>query len=212
MTTVSRQDFGRTNQKRRTRRALIEAAAQLLREGKQPTVAEAAETALVSKATAYRYFPTLQSLLMEAALEQGSPDLAAILRDVPADDAATRFAAICAAIHRMVVADEALFRMMIRATQDQWLAQAWTGVEDAPPLREGRRLEMIDAALAPLAQRLPADVYRRLRLGLCLAVGAEALVVLKDVCGLEPDEALDIQLTVGTSLIASAEREAQSAG
>jgi AcrR family transcriptional regulator len=190
MTIVSRQDSGRTNQKRRTRRALIEAAVRLLREGKQPTVAEAAEAALVSKATAYRYFPTLQALLLEAALEQ----------------------AICGAIHRMVVADEALFRTMVRAIQDHWLAQAGKDEEDAPPVREGRRLAMIDAALAPLAQRLPADVFRRLRLGLCLTVGIEALVVLKDVCGLDPDAALDIQRWVGASLIASAEREAGSAG
>jgi AcrR family transcriptional regulator len=207
MTSVSCQDYGRINQKRRTRRALIEAAVRLLREGRQPTVAEAAAAALISKATAYRYFPTQQALLTEAALEEGHPDPAAILRDLPADDATARFAAICAAMHRMVVADEALFRTMIRATQEQWLAQAGRGGEDAPPVREGRRLEMIDAALAPLAPRLSEDAYRRLRLGLCLAVGIEALIVLEDVCGLGPDEALEILRWVGASLVASAEHE-----
>ena len=49
---------GRVNQKMRTRRALIEAARELVRQGERPTVAKAAKLALVSDATAYRYFPT----------------------------------------------------------------------------------------------------------------------------------------------------------
>ena len=55
------------NQRNRTRAAIIEAATALMREGKPPSVAEAAERALVSWATAYRYFPTQESLLLDVA-------------------------------------------------------------------------------------------------------------------------------------------------
>ena len=55
------------NQRNRTRAAIIEAATALMREGKPPSVAEAAERALVSRATAYRYFPTQESLLLDVA-------------------------------------------------------------------------------------------------------------------------------------------------
>src|SRR5215469_16119095 len=65
---VSRQDARvNHNQRNRTRTAITEAAAALLREGSPPTVAEAAERAKVSRATAYRYFPTQESLLVEIA-------------------------------------------------------------------------------------------------------------------------------------------------
>src|SRR5438105_10170966 len=59
---------GRERQRNRTRRAVVTAAAELLQEGSTPTVAEAAERAEVSRATAYRYFPTRELLLAEVAL------------------------------------------------------------------------------------------------------------------------------------------------
>src|ERR1700716_3535650 len=55
----------RHRQKNRTRKALLSAAAELVRQGREPTVAEVAEVAEVSRATAYRYFPTQESLLVE---------------------------------------------------------------------------------------------------------------------------------------------------
>src|SRR3954468_13563930 len=59
---------GRESQKNRTRKALVDAAESLLRAGGQPTVTEAAEAAGISRATAYRYFPTQDMLLAEVAL------------------------------------------------------------------------------------------------------------------------------------------------
>src|SRR5215470_2548535 len=95
---ISRQDSGRTNQKLRTRRAIIEAAADLVRQNRAPTVAEAAERALVSRATAYRYFPTQQSLLIEVQADaaQLSPD--EVLAGV-GDDVAGRVETISRAIN-----------------------------------------------------------------------------------------------------------------
>ena len=61
--TSSYESFGRINQKRRTRVALKEAAAEFVRLGVTPTVAQVAEAALVSKSTAYRYFPSQEALL-----------------------------------------------------------------------------------------------------------------------------------------------------
>ena len=50
---------GRANQKRRTRQALIDAALALRERGRDPSFAEVAEHARVSRATAYRYFPSV---------------------------------------------------------------------------------------------------------------------------------------------------------
>ena len=54
---------GRTNQKARTRDALIAAARQLLAEGVTPTLEAAAAEASVGRTTAYRYFPNSRALL-----------------------------------------------------------------------------------------------------------------------------------------------------
>src|SRR4249920_431713 len=59
---------GRVNQKRRTRTAIITAAQAIIERGVTPTVAQAAEEALVSRTTAYRYFPTQESLLLELSI------------------------------------------------------------------------------------------------------------------------------------------------
>ena len=61
---------GRANQKLRTRNAIVAAAAELSRTGREVTMPEIAKAALVSEATAYRYFPDLASLLQEAIAEQ----------------------------------------------------------------------------------------------------------------------------------------------
>src|SRR5580698_3059408 len=50
---------GRVNQKLRTRNAIVAAAVELSRTGREVTMPEVARTALVSEATAYRYFPVL---------------------------------------------------------------------------------------------------------------------------------------------------------
>src|SRR5215208_3305174 len=54
---------GRTNQKVRTRDALIAAARQLLAEGVTPTVEGAALEASIGRTTAYRYFPNSRARL-----------------------------------------------------------------------------------------------------------------------------------------------------
>ena len=62
---------GRANQKLRTRNAIVAAAAELSRTGREVTIPEVARAALVSEATAYRYFPDLAGLLREAIAEAG---------------------------------------------------------------------------------------------------------------------------------------------
>ena len=198
---VSRQD-GRLNQKRRTRRALIEAASNLVRAGQQPSVAEAAEAALVSKATAYRYFPTQHALLEEVGFEAIHPSAQSLLEGSPEDDPQARFETVLRAVHGFMTSEEALFRTMLKVTQERWLESADSAEQD-PVVREGRRLEHIDAVIEPLRNELDSEALSRLRCGLALVFGIEPIVVLKDVCGLDSAEALEVLQWVGKTLIAA---------
>jgi AcrR family transcriptional regulator len=72
---------GRTNQKRRTRQALLDAGTRLLAQGRSPSLAEVAEEALVSRTTPL--LPSIEALLREAFLRR-SPQRATLRRPVGA--------------------------------------------------------------------------------------------------------------------------------
>ena len=70
---------------------MIEAVTQLVHEGASPSVTEVADAAGVSRATAYRYFPTQESLLAEVIV----PDLEAALdAEALPEDLESRFGAV----------------------------------------------------------------------------------------------------------------------
>src|SRR5690349_21262329 len=76
---VPRRKGRRPAQRRRTRKAIVDAAIALLARGETPSVAEVAAAADVSRRTVYLYFPTFDQLLIDAtvgALTQASVDRA----------------------------------------------------------------------------------------------------------------------------------------
>jgi AcrR family transcriptional regulator len=185
---VSHQDV-RINhsQRNRTRAAIIEAATALLREGRPPTVAEAAERALVSRATAYRYFPTQESLLLDVAnVEALLEPVEDLVASFPTDDAEQRLAALVDTFTQAMLSDEALIRTGERIYMDTWLANQSDG--NHTPVRAGRRMRYIDEALRPLGERLGESGRKRLRCALALALGTHAVIAMKDSAGLDDDE------------------------
>ena len=82
-------------------------------------------------------------------------------------------------------------RTALRAYLDIWLASRRNG-QQAPPVREGRRMRWLDEALAPARVNMPRKQWQRLKAALALTLGMDAFVVLKDVCRLKDDEAQDV--------------------
>jgi AcrR family transcriptional regulator len=98
-------ETGRVNQKRRTREAIVDAAVELMDQGVAPTVAQAAEAALVSRTTAYRYFPTQESLLLEISVNLDVDDIEALVATpLAAPDVAARLLDVLTALNRHVAA------------------------------------------------------------------------------------------------------------
>lgn len=178
-------------QKRRTRATIVAAAAELLRQGKRPTVAEVADVADVSRATAYRYFPTQEYLLAEAVLN-GIPREVDMVLDAlaPTDAAEVRLDAVVQAIQERTVRQEPGFRALLRLSLDQVLNES--EAQEGPELRRrGGRPDWIGLALAPLWTDLDEQMKERLLGALSLCMGIEALVVLRDVCGYSPEQAVE---------------------
>jgi len=190
---------GRVNQKRRTHDAIVRATAELMLTGRELTMPEIAKAALVSEATAYRYFPDLASLLREAMADQ-LPDPARALAEATASqDPVERVAVAAEYLIRHVMARQGVVRAMIAAT----VSRPGTG-EGRPGLRFG----LIDEALAPLADTFgTADpaAFAQLKLGLSVIVSAEAYFSLIDhLHGLEPEAAVESLVHTATTLTRAA--------
>jgi len=185
---VSRQADPRANQKARTRAALVQAAAELLRRGTPPTVAEAADAATVSRATAYRYFPTQETLLVEISdLTPAVQPVEDVLAKLPPDDVEARLLQVHDTFNKIVFAQEVPMRNALRVYLDTWLESRRKG-ENAPPVREGRRMRWLDEVIAPVRRDLSKQQWKRLRAALALTLSIDAMVVMKDVCRLDDDE------------------------
>lgn len=205
----SRQAPDRTAQKDRTRTAIIDAAAALLRAGQQPTVAEAAAAAGVHRSTAYRYFPTPQVLLVDAAVRVGTPDVDEMFAGVDPGDPVALIDAAALFVSDYMFSMEPMFRSIVRATVDRWFEEQGTDEPDLSAIRQTVRFRWIDHALAPLQGRLAPDQLARLRSALALVMGAEALIVTRDVCRLDTDEATRVMRWAATSLVRAAMGEAR---
>lgn len=175
----------RANQKRRTRKDLLQAAARLLKEGRNPSLEEIAEEALVSRATAYRYFPNVEALLIEAPLDLALPDETEMFAGAPASDPVARMERVDAALHGMILENETALRLMLAKSMERRVAEGETGL----PARQNRRTPMIEAALAPAKAEFSRASFDKLQKALALIVGTEAMIVFKDVLQLDEKEA-----------------------
>jgi len=188
---------------------LVESAAGLLRRGVSPTVAEAAEEAKISRATAYRYFPTQESLLLEiATIAPMFGPVEDSLRAVADRDPLLRLQVLLGEMTRTVFGNEAHMRTALKAYMDQWLEARRRGQSPPPVVRVGRRMLYLDQILADLRTCLPAQRWRRLRGALALTMGPEALVVMKDVCRFSDREAADTLRWAAEAILQAGMRDA----
>lgn len=194
---------GRANQKSRTRKDLLQAAARLLKEGRSPSLEEVAEAALVSRATAYRYFPSIDALLVEAAVDVAVPGPDEVFHDVPSRDPVERLLRTDTALYEMIVANEPLLRTMLAHTIQQG---ARADDEGKVPKRQNRRTPLIEAALEPARQEFkPADL-RELKRALGLVLGPEAFIVARDVLELGDADTRRLKLWVIRALVEAARK------
>lgn len=193
-----------SNQELRTRKDLLLAAGRLLKQGRKPTMDEVAEGALVSRATAYRYFPSVDALLVEVPIEEAVVGPEDLLRDADDDDPETRIDRAEAALHRIVYDNEAQLRVMLAH------AIARPAGAEAAPTRQNRRVPLIESALAPARQRFRAEAYEKLCGALALIFGPEAMIVFRDVLRVDEQTAREIKSWAARALVRAALEESKA--
>ena len=183
---------GREAQKARTRTLIVAAAGGLT----QPTVEQAADAAGVSRATAYRYFPTQEALSVE--LESGDVwrEVEALVNDPQTADVGARLDRLIDAVVRTVYAEERHVRTALRVYHDIWLRNPDS------PVRKGRRMDWIDKTISPV----PAEARESLRLALALAISPDAVTMLKDVARLDAEQTRRVLKGAARAMLRAAEQ------
>jgi AcrR family transcriptional regulator len=187
---------GRTNQKARTRTALLNATRELLAEGVSPTVEQAADRAAISRTTAYRYFTNQRALLTAVYPEIAERSL--LDADAP-DDPAARLDLVLDRFTRHTLEHEPELRAQLRLSLEPRPINP-----EQLPFRRGRAIGWIEDALAPLRERISAAELRRLVLAIRATIGIEALVWLTDIAGLPRDEATALMRSSAHALLRDA--------
>jgi AcrR family transcriptional regulator len=194
----------RPNQKKRTRKHLLEAASRLMAEGDgNPSLEEIAEVALVSRATAYRYFPNVDALLLEASLDIAMPDPDELFHDSASEDPLARLERADTAMHDAIMANEAALRRMLMHALQRRVAENGDG---ELPARQNRRTPLIDAALAPARKEFKPAALQMLSRALALVIGTEAMLVCKDVLQLDDPETRKVKRWAIRALVQAARK------
>lgn len=200
---TSHRETGRSNQRHRTRKDLLAATARLLKRGETPDMDQVAAEAMVSRATAYRYFPTIESLLIEAPLDGEIPDPQEIFRDDASTDPIVRLDKAESRLHAMSHRNEVQLRLMLAAS----IERGARGGSDGIPLRQNRRTPLIEAALVPARKRFSDAVHKKLCASLALIFGAESMIVFRDVLGMDEKSARRVKAWAIRALVNAAMEE-----
>ena len=168
--------------------------------GHIPSVAEVAARSRVSRATAYRYFPS-RSVLITAVIDRSLGPVRSFKSKRPT---AASACANCSC--RPFRAS----RSSSRRCAPPCNSRSSTGRSSAPGLleeetyRRGHRVRILEHAIAPLASQMPKAVRCRLHRALSVIFGIEPWVVLKDIWGIPDREVERIALWMADAMIDAA--------
>ena len=193
-------DVKPTTPRERTRKFLLDAARELLRSGRPLTVQSVADQAGVSRATAYRYFSSNDSVAVQATMPLHDDPFAdpawPYSRPDPDSDLPTRAGTVVRSMGEWAFDHTQELRTL--------LALSLEPDSEARGLsRRGklRRAQWIDGLLAGLPDSVEQDTRQRLAAALLPLFGADAIVWTTDVAGLDREAALDVLAWTASTLV-----------
>jgi AcrR family transcriptional regulator len=192
--------------KARTRRLLLDTACAMLGDGLMPSVAEVALRAGVSRATAYRYFPT-RGKLISAVVEYSLGPVRMAASSSP--DGRERIKELFIQTFPRFTEYEPQLRAALQLSlSDAALERAGKLTEE--PYRRGHRIEILSHAAMPLRPQLGKRGFDRLVRALSIIYGIEGYVVLRDIWGSSDREIQSIARWIADVLVDAALAEASS--
>ena len=186
---------------------LLDTAMNIIRQsGHIPSVAEVAVKSAVSRATAYRYFPS-RSALVTAVIDSSLGPVRTLASDNP--DGRERVHELFVQTFPRFKEFEPQLRAAAQLSLEQWALER-AGLLEEEPYRRGHRVRILQHAIEPLAPQLRPAVRDRLHRALSVVYGIEPYVILKDIWGLPDREVERIALWMADALIDAALRESKA--
>jgi AcrR family transcriptional regulator len=193
----------------RMKRHMLTTAIRLMQDGFIPSVSDVAEAAEVSRATAYRYFPS-QATMVQAVVDEALGPVLAWRSELA--DADERVADLLSFAFPRMLEYEATHRAALEQALDQWTRRQAGTLGSESRIVRGNRRALLRDALSPMRAQVSAGTYDRLAHSLSLVFGVEAIIVLKDIYGLDDDQVREVALWAAHALVGAAMAEASSAG
>ena len=165
----------------------MDTATKLMQNGVNPSISEVADAAEVSRASAYRYFPSQSALVQDVISEALGPILE---WSSDSNDAEQRVLDLLEYSLPRIDEFEATFRAALKLSLENWASDRTTKEEGEHTFKRGHRLGLLSDALSPLRLELSRKQFEKLVQALSLIFGVEALIVLKDISGLNAKEVL----------------------
>jgi AcrR family transcriptional regulator len=186
---------------------LLDTAIDIIQDGHIPTVAEVAVRAHVSRATAYRYFPS-RSALVTAVIDKSLAPVRKLSSSNP--DARVRVRELFMETFPQFTQYEAPLRAAAQLTLEQWALER-AGLLEEEAYRRGHRIRILEHALQPFKGQLDGTIHKRLHHALSVVYGIEPYIILKDIWGLPNKEVERVALWMAEALLDYATRKSESA-
>lgn len=188
--------------RRRTFNLLINTALTLFEQGAIPSVSELAADAGVSRATAYRYFPT-QSDLISATVNASLGPILTWRSDSP--ETHTRMEQLLAFAYPQMFKHEGALRAALYVSLQQWAqdrsASAKSQVNDEKKLIRGHRKAILANVVEPLKSQVDKDTLDKVIRAFSLVYGSEVFLVMKDIWKMDDSGVIDITQWMAKAII-----------
>lgn len=194
------------NRQLRTRKDILQAAARLIKTEDILTIDKVAKEALVSRATAYRYFSDINRLLSEVVIDQTILDAEEIFKQKNFNSLKERIDYAESIMHDFIYENEYQLRVLLSRSI---FNPSTHKSKEKTPVRQNRRIQYINESLSPYRKKLGAKTAQKLSEALALVFGPEAMIVFRDVMPIADKRAREIKSWIISTLTDAALRESR---
>ncbi|WP_334325538.1 TetR/AcrR family transcriptional regulator [Gilliamella apicola] len=198
---VSRQKY--TGVKKRTFQHLINTAISILDEGNELTITELADKSGISRATAYRYFPT-QNDLISAVVDYSLEPIVHWQSDE--QDIGKKVNDFLSFAFTQMIKREGAIRAAMQLSLQQWATERSTSSNSSEKFVRGNHKEVLSNLLKPLQSQLNDELNNKLIYTLSIIFGSQ-ITVLKDVWNLDDSYIVSLSQWIIKAVINQAKQD-----
>lgn len=186
----------------RTYKLLLKTAIELMDAGLFPSITEIAEKTRVSRATAYRYFPS-QAALVSAVVEAVLDSI--LTWNSTSESTLDRVDELFEFAYPKMLQHEGALRAAIKVSLELWAEERVHTSKEHQLMTErlvrGNRKQILKIVTAPLENKVSKEKLLLAQQALSLIFGSEVLLVFKDIWQLDNQAVQDITKWMGKAII-----------